>query len=75
MNSEDEYRYPGNRVDTLALEAGIPGLTTQRVAEYTISTVQPPGTMIVRTLAWPGPLGFGRRKLYVFRKLGGAQPN
>ncbi len=75
MNSEDEYRYARTGIDTPALEADIPELTTQRIAEYTISTVQPVGTVIVRTLTWPGPLGFGRRKMYVFRKLGGAQRN
>jgi hypothetical protein len=75
INSEDEYRYVSSGIDTPALEAGIPMLTTLKVAEYTISTVQPPGTEIVRTIEWPGPLGFGTRKLYVFRRLRGSRAN
>jgi hypothetical protein len=74
INSEDEYRYAGRGIDTPALQAGIPMLTTRKLAEYTISTVQPPGTTIVRTLTWPGPLGLGSRKMYVFRKRPASQP-
>jgi hypothetical protein len=69
LNGEDLYRYPRVGTDTLRLEAGIPMITSSAEDEYTITLDPIPGTTVVRRYHWPGPLGFGRRTIYVVKKV------
>jgi hypothetical protein len=68
LNGEDLYRYPKHGIDTMALEAGIPMITSPQVGEYTIASEPIDGTEVVRRLEWPGPFGLGHRYLYLVKK-------
>jgi 4-amino-4-deoxy-L-arabinose transferase-like glycosyltransferase len=68
LNGEDLYRYPKHGIETMQLEAGIPMITSEKVAEYTIASEPIAGTEVVRRLKWPGPFGLGHRYLYLVKK-------
>lgn len=68
LNGEDLYRYPKRGIDSMAYEAGIPMITSARIAEYTIAAEPIAGTKVVRRIRWPGMFGFGHRYFYILKK-------
>jgi hypothetical protein len=76
LNGSDLYRdpKPGGR-ETGAMEAGIPLVTTGDLKPYTIAAVPLPGSVIIQRFQWPGPLGLGRRHLYLLKTAGAAAPS
>ena len=68
LNGEDLYRYPKHGIETRELEAGIPMITSEKTAEYTIASEVIAGTQLVRRLKWPGPFGLGHRYFYLLKK-------
>jgi len=81
LNGEDLYRYPKHGIETMELEAGIPMITSEALAEYTIAS-EPDieGTQLVRRLKYPGLFGLGHRYLYLVKKraaggIGGNPPH
>ena len=51
-------------------DSHVPMITSSKVSEYTIASSPFAGTEIIGTLARPGPFGFGKRELYVLRRIG-----
>jgi Dolichyl-phosphate-mannose-protein mannosyltransferase len=68
LNGEDLYRYPKHGIETRELEAGIPMITSEKTADYTIASEVIAGTQLVRRLKWPGPFGLGHRYFYLLKK-------
>ncbi len=70
INGSDLYRYPKHGIDTMALESGIPMITSPGIDQYTIASGPIPGTRVIQRFKWPGTFGLGSRYLYVMRKEG-----
>ncbi|MGO9059081.1 MAG: glycosyltransferase family 39 protein [Candidatus Binataceae bacterium] len=70
LNGNDLYRdaRPGER-ETLSTEAGIPLITSKELSQYTIAAAPVSGTVILRRFGWPGSWGFGRRPLYLLKRI------
>ncbi len=68
LNGEDLYRYPKHGIESMKLEAGIPMITSDKAAEYTIANEPIPGTEVVERLKWPGLFGLGHRYFYLVKQ-------
>jgi len=68
-NGADLYRFADEGEDSLERESGIPMITSGALDEYTIAAAPIAGTEIMRRFDWPGVCGFGRRDLYVLRRV------
>lgn len=75
LNGQDLYRYPRVGIDTAKMEAGIPMLTSARLAHYTIAAAPLVHTVILKRYRWPGPFGFGNREIYVLKRVGTPAPH
>ena len=68
LNGEDLYRYPKHGIESMKLEAGIPMITSDKAAEYTIVSEPIAGMDVVRRLKWPGLFGLGHRYFYLVKQ-------
>lgn len=69
LNGRDLYHYSAASVCCQERAPEIPMVTSKRMLDYAIVAAPIEGTRIVGRLSWPGTLGFGRRALYLVRKL------
>lgn len=67
LNGRDLYVYPAQGIDTARDEPRIPLITTPTTLPYIISTSPIRDTVIWRRFSGCGPLGFGRRPLFVLK--------
>jgi hypothetical protein len=67
LNGRDLYIYPVQGIDTARDEPRIPLITTPTTLPYVISTSPIRDTVIWHRFSGCGPLGFGRRPLFVLR--------
>jgi hypothetical protein len=68
LNGNDLYRDPApGHLETFALEAGIPLITSSELKPYTIAVVPIPGGAIIKRFQWPGAFGLGHRTLYLLK--------
>jgi hypothetical protein len=67
LNGRDLYVYPAEGMDTARDEPPIPLIISSPVSSYVISTSSIPNTVIWRQLSGCGPVGFGRRPLFVLK--------
>jgi len=67
LNGRDLYIYPAEGIDTAGYEPPIPLITSATTLPYVISASTIPNTVIWRRFSGCGPLGFGRRPLFVLK--------
>jgi hypothetical protein len=67
LNGRDLYVYPAEGIDTARDEPPIPLIIDSPVLPYIISTSPITNTMIWRQFSGCGPLGFGRRSLFLLK--------
>jgi hypothetical protein len=69
LNGLDLYRFTESGQESESEQAGIPMITSSRLADYTIAQRPLPGTEVIGTISWPGPFGLGARQMYVVRRM------
>jgi Dolichyl-phosphate-mannose-protein mannosyltransferase len=74
LNGLELYRFSHTSEDTLAMESGIPMVTSERIDEYTLASHPFQGTTIMGRIAYPGPFGIGKRELYILRRTDTGKP-
>ena len=77
LNGLELYRFSRaseDTPDTLAIESGIPMITSQSLNEYTLASEPFQGTTIVGRIVHPGPFGIGQREFYILRRVDPEKP-
>lgn len=74
LNGGDFFRYSAAGACCEERTPQVPMVTSSRMLNYAITAAPIGGTRVVSRLSWPGTFGFGRRTLYVVRKLPSAPP-